>query len=179
MHRKSRRSTPAETDRCDTFTLTNDQMDLMNTSGDDTCDDRRSSQGVAIQTRETTPPSLDGIQGPSSHAGVTNGTNDRAPRQGSPVLPGEETIVKRAVAAAGIAAGLMVASAGMASAAGMSDTAQIHPGHQGYIESGMKGGGVPAAHFHGGVPYPTGPGGWGATVSMTAKTSKGIPHAHP
>lgn len=86
--------------------------------------------------------------------------------------------MKRAVAAVGIAAGLVLASAGMASAAGMSDAAQTHPGHQGYIMSGMKGGGVPAAHFHGGAPYPTGPGGWGATVSETAKSSKGIPHAH-
>ena len=89
--------------------------------------------------------------------------------------------MKRAVAAVGIAAGLVVASAGMASAAGMSGDAQIHPGHLGYIMSGKTGGGVPAAHFH--VPegdplYKAGKGEWGAYVSSTAKSSKGIPNAH-
>jgi hypothetical protein len=88
--------------------------------------------------------------------------------------------MRRAVAAVGIAAGLVVASAGMASAAPSSGDPQLHPGHQGYVSSGGMGGGVPTAHFgaHGGPGYESGPGGWGGAVSMTAKTSKGIPHAH-
>lgn len=88
--------------------------------------------------------------------------------------------MKRAMAAVGIAAGLVVASAGMASAAGMSEDAQLHPGHKGYLSSGGVGGGVPTAHFaaHGGPGYESGPGGWGGAVSMTAKMYKGIPHAH-
>lgn len=88
--------------------------------------------------------------------------------------------MRRAASALGIAAGLVLASAGVASAAGMSDTAQVHPGHQVYLMSGAQGGGVPTAHFaaHGGPGYPSGPGGWGSAASMTAKTYKGIPHAH-
>jgi hypothetical protein len=88
--------------------------------------------------------------------------------------------MKRVVAATGLAAGLVLASAGMASAAGMSGEAQLHPGHKGYVSSGGQGGGVPTAHFgaHGGPGYDAGPGGWGSAVSMTAKAAKGIPHAH-
>ena len=78
-----------------------------------------------------------------------------------------------------LAGGLLVASAGAASADN-SDTAQTHPGHAGYVASGGSGGGVPTAHFgaHGGPGYDSGPGGWGAAVSATAKDAKGIPHAH-
>jgi hypothetical protein len=88
--------------------------------------------------------------------------------------------MKRAVAVVAMTAGLVLGSAGMASADGMSDVAQVHPGHQGYLMSGEQGGGVPTAHFaaHGGPGYASGPGGWGAAVSETAKTFKGIPHAH-
>lgn len=88
--------------------------------------------------------------------------------------------MKRAIAAIALTGGLVLASAGAASAAGMSDTAQVHPGHQGFVMSGGQGGGVPTAHFgvHGGPGYDSGPGGWGEAVSTTAKAAKGIPHAH-
>ena len=65
-------------------------------------------------------------------------------------------------------------------AAGQPDVAQTHPGHQGYLNSGGIGGGIPTAHFaaHGGPGYPAGPGGWGGAVSATAQACNGIPSAH-
>ena len=99
-------------------------------------------------------------------------------RLGNTVLSREGKTMKRAVAVVAMTAGLVLGSAGMASAAGQSENAQIHPGHLGYINSDMKGGGVPSVHFHDVAAYTTGPGGWGGLVSDTAKMYKGIPHAH-
>ncbi len=60
---------------------------------------------------------------------------------------------------------------------GASGDAQLHPGHKGVLSSGSVHG-IPAIHFHAGVAYPTGPGGWGSAVSAAAKAYKGIPNAH-
>lgn len=60
---------------------------------------------------------------------------------------------------------------------GASDTAQLHPGHQGVLSSGAIHG-IPSIHFHAGVEYDTGPGGWGSAVSTAARTYKGLPNAH-
>ena len=87
--------------------------------------------------------------------------------------------MRRTLTATVLAGGLLIASAGAASADN-SGAAQLHPGHAGYVASGETGGGVPTAHFgaHGGPGYDSGPGGWGSAVSDTAKMYKGIPHAH-
>ena len=41
---------------------------------------------------------------------------------------------------------------------------QLHDGHWGYVQSGMKAKGVPALEFHDGDPYATGLGGWSEYV---------------
>ncbi len=84
--------------------------------------------------------------------------------------------MRRTLTATALAAGLIIASAGAASA-NSSEAAQTHPGHQGALSSGSYHG-IPTIHFHEVGPYQTGPGGWGALVAETAQTYKGIPHAH-
>lgn len=73
------------------------------------------------------------------------------------------------------------AFAGPAMAAGNSEAAQLHPGHQGYVSSdGANAGAAPVNHFgaHGGPGYESGPGGWGHAVSETAKAAGGLKKAH-
>ena len=73
------------------------------------------------------------------------------------------------------------ATAPAAFAAGNSDVAHVHPGHQGYLASGGKNiNAAPVNHFaaHGGPGYDAGPGGWGAAVSDVAKACKGLKNAH-
>ena len=89
--------------------------------------------------------------------------------------------MKKTIIAAAIAAATTIGFSATAAAEGKSDLVQVHPGHWGYVQTGGNGGGVPAAHFHNDdcFPgcYPTGPGGWGKTVSDAAKGG-GIPGAH-
>ena len=88
---------------------------------------------------------------------------------------------KKIIATVAATAFAIAALGAPVAAAGQSDVAQVHPGHQGYLNSaGNTGGGIPTAHFaaHGGPGYPSGPGGWGGAVSATAKACKGIPSAH-
>ncbi len=80
--------------------------------------------------------------------------------------------MRRTVAASALAAGLLVASAGGAFAAGNSDQARIHPGHQGAVSSGDYHG-VPTIHYHFVGPYEK----WGTAVSDAAQ-GQGIPAAH-
>ena len=82
--------------------------------------------------------------------------------------------MRRTLTATVLAGGLLIASAGAASApGGTSDAAQTHPGHQGAVASGAYHG-VPTIHYHDVGAYDS----WGGLVSATAKAAKGIPHAH-
>ena len=77
----------------------------------------------------------------------------------------------------------LVAFAGPAAAGGKSGVGQLHPGHAGFINSGGQNISAPpvnhyGAHNGGAVTYPDGPGGWGETVSATAKACGGLAKAH-
>lgn len=80
-------------------------------------------------------------------------------------------------------AALMVMTLAIPASANQSDCeGSLHPGHCGYVASGMKNtNAAPVNHFHRGVDlaplYATGAGEWGKAVSAAAK-GQGLPKAH-
>ena len=78
-------------------------------------------------------------------------------------------------------AALMVMTLAIPASANRADCqGSLHPGHCGYVASGMKNANAaPVNHFHtGGAPlYDTGAGEWGKAVSSAAK-GRGLPKAH-
>ena len=86
--------------------------------------------------------------------------------------------MKKKVIATVAATAFAIAALGapVAAGGGKSAEAQIHPGHLGYINSGMTGGGVPSVHYHDVGPYDS----WNEAVVAAAQNpcGGGVPGAH-
>lgn len=83
--------------------------------------------------------------------------------------------MKKKIAAAGATVALVMSMGTAALAAQPADTgnssnAQLHAGHWGYVQSGMKAKGLPAVTFHATLPdapgYAPGLGGWADYVKQ-------------